>query len=97
MFFKKICVFISHIIPYYTMRNPEIPNKTIPAVKNARLINCFLDSCSFKNIRASTMVTTKYIDVTGAVSTGLIDAAKINAIVPAVSLVAAPQRSNSSS
>jgi hypothetical protein len=51
----------------------------------------------FKNILANTIVTRQYNDVMGAVSTGLIDAAKINAIVPNVSPVAAPQRIISSS
>ena len=73
-----------------------IPIKATPATTNPRLTYCFLDKRSFKNNRSNTMVKRQWKETTGAVSTGSIDAAKIKAIVPKVSPVAALQRTNSS-
>ena len=64
----------------------------MPATKKAKLRYCFLVNRSFKRIRANMIVTRQYDDVIGAVSIGLIATAKVNAIVPKVSQVAAPQQ-----
>ena len=73
-----------------------IPIKITPSTTNPKLIYCFLVNLSFKKIRANMIVRIQWNDTIGAVSTGFIDAAKINVIVPKVSPVAALQRTNSS-
>jgi hypothetical protein len=85
--------------PVLLVYKPKIlanPSMTMPSTTKPKLIYCFFDKRSFKNIRANTMVRRQWKDVMGAVSTGFIDAAKMKVIVPKVSLVAALQRINSS-
>ena len=48
-----------HVFSFYALKTPEIPNKVIPAIRKARLTNCFLFKRSFKNTRANTIVRRK--------------------------------------